>query len=99
MGIIIAASESPRKKFVVQELAPGVAPDFLWVMATVKVLWPDKTAEALCDITGSKLRTVKYWLAGVYAPRGAALLRLLRAIRRELEERLHMVAQFELRLE
>lgn len=95
MGISIAAHESPRKNFAVQDVAPFVAPDFLWVMDAVRIVWPRKTAEVLHDITGASLRSCKYWLAGMHASSGLPLLRLLRALRRELEQRLRTIEALE----
>jgi hypothetical protein len=79
-------------------LHQGVAPDFLWVMDAARIVWPRKTADALHDVTGASIRTCKYWLAGAHAPSGLPLLKLLRALRRELQSRLRAVEALEVAL-
>ncbi len=75
-----------------------VAPDFRYLMAACRIAWPIKTAETLAAITGASLRSAKYWLALEHAPRGIAAVRLLRAVRVQLEERMRAIDLFGLQV-
>lgn len=95
----IAASAIESKQTAVQTIALGLAPDFLWVMATARAVWPTKTAEALHDVTGASLRTCKYWLSGDHVPAGRSAVALLRAMRQQLEQRVRILEGLELALD
>lgn len=99
MRASIESAGTPGKANVVQLSAPIAAPDFSWVIGSARMVWPNKTAETLCVVTGASLRTVRYWLAGKHAPQGLAALRLLRALRAELNKRQAYIEQLELPLD
>jgi hypothetical protein len=86
--------------------APSIAPDartcttspadLHQIIATVVTLHPDGAAKWLQRVTGRAARTVKYWLAGDYSPRGKDTLKIAAALRAELADHQQRLQQFEL---
>jgi hypothetical protein len=71
-------------------------PNLHQIIGTVCSLHPRGAAKWLQRVTGRSTRTVKYWLAGDYEPRGKDTLKIAGALRIELAEQHQRLQQFEL---
>jgi len=70
--------------------------DLRRILQIVRSLHPSGTGKWLERATGKAPRTVDYWIAGRYLPRGDAALRIVAALRAEHEARGRLLQQFEL---
>jgi len=79
----VAGSEQVRN-----EVRTPRSADFLYLMGAARVAWPIKTAQTMAHIAGVSRRTCEYWLALEHMPSGLPALRLIAAVRAQLEVRL-----------
>jgi len=69
--------------------------DLHQILNIVRTVHRKGAAKWLQGVTKRSPRTVKYWLADEYAPRGGDALAIARALRAELGEYLRQLQQFE----
>ena len=74
------------------------SPELHQIFATLRTVHRAGAAKWLQRVTGRAPRTVKYWLAGKYAPKGKDAIRISRALRAELDAHSATLRQFELDL-
>lgn len=68
------------------------------ILGMVRTTVPKPHGKWLERVTGSAKRTTEYWLQGKHEPRGVDAMRIVRALRVELDERSRLLQQFELDL-
>lgn len=68
------------------------------IIGQVLSLRPRGAGKWLQRVTGRAPRTVKYWLAGTYGPRGSDALKITAALRADLAEQQRRLQQFEIQL-
>lgn len=73
-------------------------PDLHKIIGVVESVHSKGAAKWLQRVTGKSARTVAYWLARDYEPRGEDTLKIAAALRAELAERQQRLQQFELQL-